>query len=425
MVSYLKTKLYNLLRYSERFLNLDMIYVAKGGLWTTVSFLSGLVASIASMIAFGNLLPKESYGTYNYLLSLGASLSFLTLSGIGPVVIRLVAKGQENVLDYALRFQLKYNLLATATILVVGIYYGVKGNSLFAISLGILSLVIPMESAYHVFEHILIGRKRFDRLAIFTSFSSIASALATVVALFFTDSVLVLIIVYATLSFAPSYITYKLVTKNAPKDKPSEEEIASLRRSSFHITGAGLIGAVAQYIDKIILFQVAGPASLAIYSFAIAGPERLKGLIKNWIGIGLPRLSGRDVIEIHAVFYKRVGLSIILGSIMAVTYIVFTPILFHLLLPKYLLSIHYSQVYALGLIFSPALVYIGNIFYSQNMLRSIYITSTVNQIVRICLFALLALLWQTWGLVIAFLISQIFGVLFCILIWEKERHTLV
>ncbi len=101
---------------------------------------------------------------------------------------------------------------------------------------------------------------------------------------------------------------------------------------------------------------------------------------------------------------------------------ILSPILFHLLLPKYLDAIPYSQVYSLGLILVPPLIYMGNIFYSQNMLRAIYITSTGNQILRIAFFIIFGYLWQTWGLVFAFLITQTIGTLLGIIVWEWESR---
>lgn len=423
-MQFLQDNVYRLLRRSEQTFKTDMVYIAKGGLWTGFRFGIGIIASAMTMIAFGNLLPKENYGTYSYLLSLASSLGFLTLSGIGPATTRAVAQGKENLIRHALRLQLQYNLLAVATIGAAAIYYGAKGNALFALSLGILAVAVPMESAFHIYEHILIGRKRFGLLAVLTGLSTLGAAVATVIVLIFTDEVATLVGVYALMSLGPSLLLYYSVEKKLPLEKPDEKDLRELKHSAFHITGAGIVGAVAQYIDKIVLFQVAGPASLAIYGFAIAGPERLKSLAKNWIGISLPRLSEKSLADIRESFYKRIGLSLLAGLGMTLVYIVLAPILFKLFLPKYLDSIRYSQVYALGLILIPALVYIGNIFYSQNMIRAIYISSTGTQILRIILFLILGLLWQTWGLVMAYLSFQLLSVIFAIFIWERESRRL-
>ena len=198
-----------------------------------------------------------------------------------------------------------------------------------------------------------------------------------------------------------------------------------MRRTAFHITGAGIIGTVASYIDKIILFQVAGPVALAIYGFATAGPERLKSLLKGWISIALPRLTESSIHEIRSVFYKRIGLSVLIGTLLAVIYIIFSPPLFQWFLPKYLDSIFYSQIYALSLVAVPITIYTGSIFASQNMLRAIYAFNIGSQVARIVLFLIFGWLWQTWGLIVASLLSCLVNTIYTIMIWEFEIHRLI
>jgi O-antigen/teichoic acid export membrane protein len=418
----LKDRLRSILSRSGRFFRLDMVYATKGGFWTTLRFGAGVLISLGTMVAFGNLLSRETYGTYTYLLSLGATFSFLTLSGTGPAVIRAVARGFENVVPTALRLQLKYNVAAAATVFVGAAYYGYKGNMVFAGALAILALTFPFAEAFHIYEQVLTGRQEFRTLAKLTSAMSVLAGLATIVALFFTQNVLVLVAVYAVMSLAPNMVAYWWATRGISTEPAAPDAVDEMRRTTFHITGAGLIGTLAQYIDKIILFQVAGPGALAIYGFTIAGPERIKGLIKNWTSITLPRHAIRTLKEISDVFWIRMFLSFLIGGIMALAYAVLVPYLFHLFLPKYLDAIVYTQAYALGIIFMPAISYIGNIFAGQNMLRAIYLLSVGVNVVRITLVVVLGLAWHLWGLVLASILSYAFNLLYSILILKIESR---
>ncbi len=421
----LKSRAFNLLRSSEHIFKLDLVYLAKGSLWTTLSFAVGTIASIVTMIAYGNLLSRESYGTYIYLMSLGTSLSFLTLSGTGTGVLRAVARGRENIIPEALQLQLKYNLIAIATVLSAATYYWYKGNSLFAGSLTLLAIAYPLAEAFHIYVQIFMGRKRFDILTKLASITTLIGTISIVITLLFTDKIIILITVYTVISILPNIIIYLYATKNIDKTVPSQKEIGELRRTAFHITGAGLIGTAAQYIDKIIIFQVAGPSTLALYGFAIAGPERLKSLLKNWMGIALPRLAETSLQQIRAVIYKRIFLSLLLGLVLCLSYITISPILFKMFLPKYLDAITYTQTLSLGLIVAPAFIYIGGIFSSQNMLRGTYMLSVGTQIIRITLFIILGWLWQIWGLIFAYLISILFNAIYSIVIWEMETRRLL
>ncbi|MDO8424104.1 MAG: oligosaccharide flippase family protein [bacterium] len=420
----LKNKVFNALRSSERLFKLDMVYLAKGGWWTTLSFLVGILASVITMIAFGNLLPRETYGTYNYLLSLGASLSFLTLTGIGAPVMRAVARGYESVVPTALRFQLKYNLLAVATILTAAAYYGYKGNALFAGSLAMLAFAYPIAEAFHIYAQVLTGKKRFDTLTKVTSAITLLGALITVAALLLTDNILILIGLYASMALLPKIIIYAFVTRHLDKTPPDPQQVREMKRTAFHLTYAGVIGVISSYIDKIILFQVAGPAALAVYGFAIAGPERLKSLIKNWMSIALPRLANKSLEQIRQIVYQRLTLSLAVGLSLTLFYWFSAPILFKIFLPRYLDAILYSQVLSLGLIVTPISVYIGSIFASQNMLRATYALNIGVPIVRIALYLVFVWLWQIWGLVAASLLSSTINAFYSIIIWEVEIRRL-
>lgn len=406
-------------------LRLDMVYIAKGGFWTTLSFTVSTLTSIVTMIAFGNLLSKEAFGTYNYLLALGASLSFLTISGTSTAVMRSVSRGYENIIPYALKLYLKYNLFAVGIVLFTAIYYGYKGNYIFAGALAMLAIAYPIAEAFHLYANILTGRRKFNTLTKITSIINIFGAIITVTTLLLTNNVLVLIAVYSVMSLVPNIIIYIITVKKIPKVEPQPEQIEELRRTAFHVTGSSIIGIVASYIDKIALFQVAGPASLAIYGFALAGPDRLKSLVKNWTSIALPKLARNSLSQIRLVVYGRIGFSVFLGAFMALVYILLSPILFKLLLPQYLDSIIYSQVLSLALLVVPTTIYMGSIFASQNMLKATYLLNLGSQSMRIVLFIIGSWLWGIWGLVVAYLASHLINAIYSVIVWEIETRRLI
>ncbi len=409
---------------SEKLLKIDMKYATKGGFWTSLRFFVTSAMSVVTFIAFGNLLPKETYGVYSYLISLAGSLSFLILSGTGTGVMRAFARGQEKILNYAIRLQLKYNSIAIATIGLVGVYYLIKSNFLFGISLIILAVSLPLTSIYHTYEFVLLGKKKIKTIAIISGFSAIIATAFTVGVLYITKDVLILVATFAIVSLVPNIFGHLYIKRIIPQGEPSAEEVAEFRKTSFHLTGAGLIGSLAQYIDKIVLFQVAGPAALAVYGFAIAGPDRVKGLLKNWLSIGQPNFAQRSIQEIKQVFYRRIITMFFLGLILSAISIAMAPILFKIFLPKYLDAIPYAQIYSLGLIVIPISVYVGLIFNAQNMLKAIYMISVSTQASRIPLFVIAGWFFKTWGLVWAALISYSLGAILSVIIWEIETKRL-
>ena len=420
----IKAKASHHLKHWGQHLKLDLHYLAREGFWTTLKFGIVTIGSILTTIAFGNLLPKETYGIYSYLLSLASTLAFLTISGSSTAIIRSVARGYEEVANYAFNFQLRYNTIAGLVVLSSAIYYGYKGNWLFAGAMTILALAVPLSTSYFSYEPILIGSKNFKKLTQISVLTTSVNTAVIIGTIFITQNPLFLILNTTLTSLITNYLVYKNVSSNIKTNLPTQEQIAEFRRTSFNLTGAGLLSSAANYLDKILLFQVAGPANLAIYGFAIAGPEKLRGLIKNWAGTILPKLAGKSIKQIKEVFYRRLLYSLVVGIILSAIYISVAPILFKLLLPKYLESIKYSQVYGISLAVAPILAYIGNVFSGLNLLRAIYISSVLSQVIRIISIVAMTLMFKTWGLILGVSMSSIVNTILNIIIWEIESRRL-
>ena len=123
MFKLVKNYLHHLLRRSERVTGTDNVYVAKQGFWATFPFIVSTILSGGLVIAFANLLPKEIYGTYRYILSAGGIISFLTLSGMNTALTQAIAQGANGLLAWSIRVQLRFNSLYALACLIGAIYY--------------------------------------------------------------------------------------------------------------------------------------------------------------------------------------------------------------------------------------------------------------------------------------------------------------
>src|SRR5688572_20479176 len=95
LMTFLKAPLKRLLLWSQAYTRTDMLYLARGGFWTVLNFVVAGSVSIALAVAFANLLPKETYGTYRYVLSIANAFGFLALTGMNAAVTRSVARGHD------------------------------------------------------------------------------------------------------------------------------------------------------------------------------------------------------------------------------------------------------------------------------------------------------------------------------------------
>ncbi|MGH7174938.1 MAG: hypothetical protein ACREGR_01095, partial [Minisyncoccia bacterium] len=84
------------LRWSEKYTKTDMVYLAGAGFWSNLNFVIVSVFALLLSIAFANFLPKDVFGLYQYLLSLSALLTAITLASMNFAVSQSVARGFEG-----------------------------------------------------------------------------------------------------------------------------------------------------------------------------------------------------------------------------------------------------------------------------------------------------------------------------------------
>ena len=88
-----KERFIRLLKWGEKYTKTDMVYLFHGGFWLTVGQVVTTLSVLALGIVFANVLPKDVYGTYKYLLAIAGIFSLFTLPGMNVALIRAVARG--------------------------------------------------------------------------------------------------------------------------------------------------------------------------------------------------------------------------------------------------------------------------------------------------------------------------------------------
>ncbi len=388
MISFLKNKLYRGLRASEQYTKTDMVYLARGGLWLGSGQIWGAVIAFGLSLAFANLLTPESYGIYKYVLSVAGIIGALTLTGMGTAVIQGVAAGEEAILRAAFKKAVQFAALPWLVAWVVAFYYWYQGNLILAGSLGLVGIALPLTNAFGLYSSFWNGRKNFKLATSSWAATYLATALLLVLAMFATDNPLVLIAIYFTTNLIFNAFFYWQVNRQVSGRAAFRPETLTYGQ---HLTMMNIIGTVANQLDKIIIFQLFGALPLAIYSFAQAIPEQIKGSFKNLFNLALPKYAAANPQQLRtSIVDKMIRLTIIATGI-TVLYMAAAPSIFKLLFPKYLDAVFYSQLYILGLVALPGIALSSLYFQIQKNTRILYyITISGNIITLILTFVLVS-----------------------------------
>src|SRR3989344_2941426 len=363
----LKNKIYNLLKWSEQHTATDMIYLARGGFWLTLGQIVSAASSFILAIAFANLLPKETFGLYKYVLSIVGILAISTLPGINTAIIQAVARGYEGSFMPSLKTKIQFGFLG-----------------------GLLSLFLSL------YNYFLQGQKNFRSSTIYGIVSFTGVSVFLILVLFVTKNIFLITLAYFLL-WTLFRLFFLIVTlrRFPPKEEKTEETISYGK----HLTLMDLFPLIAQQLDKILIFHYLGPVQLAVYNFAIAVPEQIKAPFKNLKLLILLRFSVRETEEIKmGLLGKILKMSGILIGVVLI-YFFIAPFLYKLFFPQYLESIFYSRIFALSIIFTSAILPLS-FLQSKLAIKELYRFNALRAVFQIILLFVLIYYFGIIGAVV-------------------------
>lgn len=421
MISKIKNKAKDWLLWSQKYTRMDMRYLSVSGFWTTLSHVSGVLFSFLMALAFANLLPKETYGQYKYVFSIVGILSIFTFTGMRDAVSRAVSRGQEGILKTAIKFQLRWSLIFIIATNIAGAYYIIKDNKILGIPLLVFAFIFPLAKTYSLYGSYITGKKDFRILTIYDFFSTLINSSAIIITLFLTDSLFVIIGIYALFDLLTAIGFYYLTIRKYKPSREGEDDVETIKYGA-HLTFLSALGTIVQQIDKVIVFRYSGAIELAVYSVASALPERIKGFGKSIVALSYPKLAQRTLPEIRENFKLRIFQSLFFGTGIALAYILTAPLLFRLLMPQYMDAVFYSQILSLATMIMMPHFYVGCVILAQKMTRANYIIGISTPFVRISLYIILGLAWGALGIVIARVATYFILFFITLIVWHFETR---
>jgi O-antigen/teichoic acid export membrane protein len=399
----LKQKFYNFLRWSEKYTQTDMIYVVKNGFWWVLGKICVLLISIGIMAAFARWVPKEIYGAYRYVLSMVAILSIFALPGMNTALVRAVARGYEKMVFLCAKIKFKWALIGTGICFVTSFWYLFHHNINLGISFLIAGFFLPFINTFQIFVPFWQGKKKFNVRSKYLIFSNFLSALILIPVILFTNNLILIVLVYFASQTIFGALFFKLTLKKvADQEQKEEKETISFGKHLTLIQSATLF---SNQIDKIIVWQILGPAAVAIYSFAQLPIIRIQQIIPV-APLALPKLSQKNTEEIKKSLFQKFLKLFLVSLPFALAFILIAPYFYKIFFPNYTESVIYAQILALGLITLPFAL-LGSSFVAQMKTKELYIIQFSTPILKIALFAALAPFYGIWGIITAILIAQI------------------
>lgn len=395
----------NSLSWLQRFTKTDIRYLLRGGFWLSVGRVLSAVSAFLVSVAFANLLPQETYGTYRFVLSVAGVLSAFTLPAMGTALIRAVARGMDGSVRRALEVRVKVGALGAIVGLLIGLYYFIQGNYVLAIANLIVAVFLPFFDTFTIINFYLQGKRNFRLEAIYDSVTKILSALALVGVAFLTTDLFFLLIAYFGSYTLFRGLTYWHLVRNIDRDAPKDPEMVPY---GTHLSVMGLSGLIATHIDKILLFQHIGAVEVALYAIATAIPENARGIVKSFSVLLTPKFakdSDEEITNRIKALWRKMAL--ISGVLIAGTLIYFplAPYIYGLLFPTYPEAVLLSQISMIGLVTGIGAIPMM-LLQSQKKTGPLYGLVGVNTVIQLGLLVALIPFFGVWGAIWGRLISS-------------------
>ncbi len=395
------------LRISEQYAKTDMTYLVSAGFWMNLSTVSVSLFSLILYIVFAHVVPKEVFGTYQYLLSLMVAISALSLAGMNSAVIRAVAQGYEGTYRAAIRLQALWSLLPCVVALGIGAYYYVQNEYALATALVVIGILSPLNNVFNTYSAYLQGKRNFRSTYFYNLTQNIVYYSAMIVAAFFASGAIVLLLANLLSQGLGMYALHRYLLANyQPNDSVDPEALTYGK----HLSLMAFFGTLGLQADNILAFHYLGPAALAVYAFSTAVPDRVGALFKFLPAAILPKLSTKSPEEVRAAFDRRLLIPLLSAVFITIVYIACAPFIYALLFPAYVESIPFSQLYALTIIATLANLFTAGLMAARHT-KSLYIYNVTTPFVQIALQWVGVVMFGLWGLIIAKTASSFFALI--------------
>jgi len=345
----LRQKAHDTLRWSEKHLKTDMVYLARGGFWLTLNNVLTTPLIFITAIIFANKIPPQTYGTYKFLLSVFGILSISTLSGMGSILSQAVARGLDGSIFPVLKTKIFWGLLGSTASVGISTYYYLNHNLTLSLAFLIAALFIPFMDSLNIYQDYLQGKKLFKDSSLSYTVSQLVAVILMIATLFLTKNLFLIFTVYlSSWTFIRLFFFIRTIRKYPPNTQVDPRTIPYGKQSSF----IDFLATIISSIDQILVFHYLGAVELALFTIAIAPVIQINGLFKNIPPLAMPKMATRPIMEINSLLVKRIGYIMIAAICLIGLYILAAPFIFKIFFPKYLDSIGLSQVFAFTMLFS-------------------------------------------------------------------------
>lgn len=394
----------NLLQRAEKIFQTDLRYVIKNGGWLMFGQIFIALLGFGLTVAFANLLSQQEYGVYKFIISTGGLIGAFRLNGLRLAVTQAVARGATGTAKQGFLLAARWNCLVVLLSFIVASYYLYQDNTMLAIGIFSVGSYNAAIGALRVYRGYLAGKEQFRTGTIHDLVTTGLAAASIFLALLYTDNILAIVTAGIILPLgATSYFAFTTLHK-IKSNEPSSRSALSFGK---HMSAQNFLLNIGVHIDKVLLFHWLGSAGLAVYAFALLLPDQVSGLLKNVMGVIVPKFAVKRKVDMRRSIKRKLIQLTSFITFPVIGYFFIAPYLFTWLFPAYLDSIWYSQILMFGTLGLPASYLLTAYFDAKQATKTLYKIKISTSLIKIFLIIVCTWTLGLAGAIIAHLTARL------------------
>ncbi len=397
----MKNSLIRALRWSEKYTKTDMVYLFKNSFWVLLGQVATSMSAFVVMVVVANLVSKEVFGEYRFIISIISILMVFTLPGLDTALVQSTARGYEGQLDLAVKTKMRWGIIASVIAGVISTYYFINDNSSLGLSFAVVAALMPLYGAYFTYFFFLQGKQKFAEASATQAVSRILFLIIMITTAYILPTSTALVAAFLVATIAGQNLGSWWTRRKYPQEQNIDLRLIPYGKS---LSLLSAIGIIATNIDKVMTWFLLGAASTAVYAIATLLPLESIRVGRMVSQVLLPKFSkNNSSITFKQFLYKSSWMYIPL-TIIFVTYAILAHHLFSWFFPQYMEAVHYSIVGMLILFSNPAYI-VRVLFTSSKYEYGLRYTFTVIPIIKALILIVGMYLFGLWGAIGAFVVG--------------------
>lgn len=410
-----------LINKSTKYLAFDLKYFMKGGFYLSVTQV--FLALFAWILTWGlsTGLSKSDFGLFQFIIStLGVVSAFFGLGGAHTTVIISLAKKLDGTYNYLLKKRIVISSLGIFSLFIIAGFFYVSGRDNWYFFL-LCALAFPFFNSLNLYNAIFIAKNQFRKQSFINIIKrGIFVSLIVLIALI-TKNLLYVILFYLVFTSISEYVAHSIAKKSLTNNLI---DLTSLK-NSLQISGIRILPFIIVHVDKLLVGYYFGLEMLANYSIAVFFSNQvglLSGVIRD---LFLPKMSSRNAKEVFNKIFNNLKWILLFSILLVLVISLVLPFFVKIFFEEFQSIILIAQILVLANVFNYLILIIQTYLTSQKDLKGLTYYSISHSLVYMGLLIALIIPFQIWGVVYAFIISNIFRMIYLYIVFIKQGRRVI